>query len=225
MHRVLVGAGACAVPDTVYLARVAHRAESAGVMVHPPFYYRAASDDGLFDFMRAVVHGMGDRTLPVVLYHFPRLIGVGYGPELIARLREYRPDVFSGLKDSSGDLERMARIAEAHPEFSVLAGTERLLLPLLDRGGAGCLTATTNLTSRLAQRVFRERRPEDQDRLTAAREALETAPFIPGVKQLLADRDGDPGWLRIRPPLEPAPPDVVERLRAAVALTRPDVSA
>jgi 4-hydroxy-tetrahydrodipicolinate synthase len=225
MDRVLVGAGACAVPDAVFLARAAREAGAAGVMMHPPFYYRDASDDGLFAFFSAFVHRMGSEPIPVVLYHFPGLIGVGFGPELVARLVAHRPDVFAGLKDSSGDLERMAAIAAGHPGFSVLAGTERLLLPLIERGGAGCLTATANLTSALAQTVYSTRRPEDQVRLSAARRALETAPFVPGLKQLIADREGDAGWTRVRPPLDAVPPDAMDRLRAAVTAAPHDVSA
>lgn len=225
MDRVLVGAGACAVADAVLLARTARETACAGVMLHPPFYYGNATDDGLFKWMADFVRDMGGEPTPVVLYHFPGLIGIGYSQDLIGKLREFRPDVFVGLKDSSGDLDRMSSIASSHPGFSVLAGTERLLLPLLERGGAGCLTATTNLTSRLAQRVFQERRPEDQNHLSATREALETAPFIPGIKHLLADRYDDPGWNRIRPPLTPASPEVTRRLLETLQQVRPDVSA
>jgi len=219
MARILVGAGACAVPDALALADVARDAAAAGLMMHPPFYYRAVSDDGLFAFMERFVAGLGERPVRVILYHFPGLVGVGYSEELIARLYAFRPDVFAGLKDSSGDVDRMAAIAQANPGFSVLAGNERLLLGLLQRGGAGCLTATTNLTAPLARKVYIDRDPVDQERLTARRRALETAPFIPGLKRLLADRDGDPGWLAVRPPLEPAPQDVVDALRAAVTDT------
>jgi len=225
MDRVLVGAGACAAADVLDLAAAARDAGAAGLLLHPPHYYKSVSDDGLFAFLDEVVRGMGARPTPIVLYHFPRLAGVGYSPELVARLAAAWPDVVVGIKDSSGDLDRMAALAAALPGFSVLAGTERLLLPLLELGGAGCLTATTNLTSALASRVVRDRRPEDQERLTAARLALEAAPFVAGIKQLLADRTGHDGWTRIRPPLAPASGEVIAQLRTAVAAAPSDVSA
>lgn len=202
MHRIVVGAGACALPDAIAMSRHAVQRGCAAVLVTPPFYYKGVSDDGIFAFFEGLIAGVGADTLRIVLYHFPRLVALGFSEELIARLVDRWPVEIAALKDSSGDLDRMNRLVGRHPSLAVLAGNEKLLLELLGAGGAGCLTASANLTSRLAAQVFRERSAAAQVRLTAFREALSAAPFVPGLKLLLAEESGDAGWLAIRPPLE-----------------------
>lgn len=210
MHRIVVGAGACALPDAIALSRHAVQRAGAAVLVTPPFYYKGVSDDGIFAFFEGLVAGVEADSLRIVLYHFPRLVAVGFSEELIARLVGRFPLHIAALKDSSGDLDRMRRLAKAHPSLAVLAGNEKLLLGLLNAGGAGCLTASANLTSRLAAEVYRDRVPERQALLTEYREALSGAPFVPGLKQLLFEHNGDHDWLNIRPPLE-----VLDEHRAA----------
>lgn len=216
MHRIVVGAGACALPDAVSLSRHAVHRACAAVLVTPPFYYKGVSDDGIFAFFEGLVAGVGSDTLRIVLYHFPRLVAVGFSEELIARLVERFPREVAALKDSSGDLDRMRRLTTAHPSLAVLAGNEKLLLELLEAGGAGCLTASANLTSRLAAEVYRDRVPESQALLTEYREALSLAPFVPGLKQVLFEHSGDHDWLNIRPPLEVLPEAAGERMREIV---------
>ncbi|MFT5145185.1 MAG: 4-hydroxy-tetrahydrodipicolinate synthase [Rhodothermales bacterium] len=217
MGRLVVGTGACAVADGVALSRHAVDAGCAGVLITPPFYYKGVTDDGIFAFFSQLVAGV-DRPgrLRIVLYHFPRLVAVGFSEELIARLVAQWPSEIAAVKDSSGDLERMKRLVLAHPSMGVFTGNEKLLLDLLAAGGAGCLTASANLTSALAAAVVASRSPADQARLTAHREALSAAPFVAGLKQLLFERSGDSGWLNVRPPHQRLSSAAAGELRAAV---------
>lgn len=226
MNRILVGAGACAFPDSVAMSRAATEVAALGVLLHPPFYYKDLSDEGLLDWFSRVADGVGP-SLRVVLYHFPRLIGVGYSPGLIDRLMTGFDDRVIGIKDSSGDFDRMVSLAQTHPGLSVLAGNEKYLLAGLEKGLAGCLTATTNLTAPSARRVydaFRADLPAKaqtttvalQNELSIVRSALETAPFISGIKRILADRSGDESWVRVRPPQRPLSAERADELRTAV---------
>jgi 4-hydroxy-tetrahydrodipicolinate synthase len=216
LSRIIVGAGACATPDAVALAGHATRLGCTGTLVTPPFYYKGISDDGIFGFFKSLISGVGSE-LRVVLYHFPKLVAIGFSEDLIGRLVKAWPEVIVGLKDSSGDLERMLRLAAAHPSLSVLAGTERLLLDVLRGRGAGCLTASANLTSSLAARVVRTRDEKLQEQLTEARTALESAGFVAGLKQVFADASGSDDWLNIRPPLERLSDTETSRFRIAVS--------
>ncbi|MFT4605020.1 MAG: 4-hydroxy-tetrahydrodipicolinate synthase [Rhodothermales bacterium] len=217
MHRIVVGAGACAFPDAVEICRNAVDRGCAGVLVTPPFYYKGVSDDGIFAFFERLMAGVGSDALRVVLYHFPRLVAVGYSEDLIARLVERWPVQIAALKDSSGDLDRMIRIVEEHPSLAVLAGDESLLLDILDAGGAGCLTASANVTSRLCAEVLADRDPDAQDELSDFRDALSEAPFVPGLKQLLSEETGRAEWLTIRPPLEALSFDDADEFREIVS--------
>jgi 4-hydroxy-tetrahydrodipicolinate synthase len=205
---LLPGTGSCALTDTVRLSRAALEAGAPGVLVLPPFYYKGVGDDGLFRFFAEVVERIGDDRLRLYLYHIPQMTGVDLGLSLISRLIEAYPGVIAGTKDSSGDMERIGALCREFPGFSVLAGTETLLLETLRSGGEGCISATVNVTSRLARRVHdahasgRDEEAEAlQARLGELRASIEAYPVIPALKVLMADLTDENAWRNLRPPL------------------------
>jgi len=210
---LLPGAGSPALTDAVRLTRAAVAAGAAGALLLPPFYYKGVSDDGLFRFFAEVIERVGDARLRVYLYHIPPQTQIGFSLELIGRLLDAYPGVVAGVKDSSGDVARMEQIARAYPGLAVFPGTERHLLAGLRWGGAGCISATVNVTSRLAREVFDaheagrdEESAELQERLTAMRLAIEAHPVVPALKGMMGELTGDPVWQHVRPPLPEVDP-------------------
>jgi 4-hydroxy-tetrahydrodipicolinate synthase len=202
---LLPGTGSCAITDTVRLSRAALEAGTNGVLVLPPFYYKNVGDEGLF---RYFAERVGDDRLRLYLYHIPQMTNIDLGLPLISRLIEAYPGVIAGTKDSSADRERIATLCGAFPGFSVLAGTETLLLETLRSGGEGCISATVNVTSRLARRVYdahasgRDDEAEALQRhLSQLRGSIEAYPVIPALKVLMADLIEDGAWRNLRPPL------------------------
>jgi 4-hydroxy-tetrahydrodipicolinate synthase len=206
-EKLLPGTGSCALTDTVRLSRAALEVGAAGVLVLPPFYYKGVSDDGVFRFFAELIERIGDERLQVYLYHFPQMAGVGFGLPLIERLLEAYPGVVAGTKDSAGDWERIEAVCREFPGFSVFAGTERYLLDTLRHGGVGCISATVNVTSRLAREVYdaHEAAQEDadilQERLTGLRATIEAYPLIPVLKHLMQHYTHEESWSNLRPPL------------------------
>ena len=205
---LLPGTGSCALSDTVRLSRAALEAGAHGVLVLPPFYYKNVGDEGLFRYFAEVVERIGDERLRLYLYHIPQMTNIDLGLPLISRLIEAYPGVIAGTKDSSADRERIATLCGAFPGFSVLAGTETLLLETLRSGGEGCISATVNVTSRLARRVYdahasgRDDEAEALQRhLSQLRGSIEAYPVIPALKVLMADLIEDGAWRNLRPPL------------------------
>jgi 4-hydroxy-tetrahydrodipicolinate synthase len=207
-NTLLPGTGSCALTDTVSLSRAALEAGTAGVLVLPPFYYKGVGDEGLFRFFAEVIERIGDDRLRLYLYHIPQMTGVEIGLSLISRLIDAYPGTIAGTKDSSGDRDRIESLCREFPDFSVLAGTEALLLETLRNGGEGCISATVNVTSRLARQVYDAHAAgqEDeadalQDHLSALRASIEAYPMIPALKVLMADLTEDEAWHNLRPPL------------------------
>src|ERR671916_234420 len=145
-EKLLPGTGSCALTDTVRLSQTALEAGTAGALVLPPFYYKGVGDDGLFRFFAEVVERIGDDRLRLYLYHIPQMTGIDLGLPLITRLIDAYPGIVVGTKDSSGDRERIMTLCREFPGFSVLAGTETLLLETLRSGGEGCISPTVNVT-------------------------------------------------------------------------------
>jgi 4-hydroxy-tetrahydrodipicolinate synthase len=103
----------------------------------------------------------------------------------------------------------MQTMAREFPGFAVFAGSDPLMLPLLEAGGAGCITATANLIANDLATVLHGHRSgsngpdaeKAQKRITQIRRIIGGFPQIPAIKALIARRYADPGWRRVRPPL------------------------
>jgi len=204
---LLPGTGCSALTDTVRLTRAAVRAGCAGVLVLPPFYYKAVTDEGLFRSFAELIERVGDSRLRVYLYHIPPIAQVGFSLGLVERLVAAYPDTVVGMKDSSGDIANTRAMIDAFAKdgFEVFSGSERFLLETLKRGGVGCITATANVNPAAIDRLYREwRSPEAeslQSRLNAVRNAFEKRPAIPALKAVVAHYAKDPAWRAVRPPL------------------------
>ena len=223
--QLLPGTSACNVAETVAMTRHAVQNGARACVLLPPFYYKGASDDGLFRFYAQVIEGVADPRLRVLLYHIPQVTQVPISLALIERLLAAFPGVVVGIKDSAGDLANMKAMVEAFPGFCVLAGADPLLLPLLQMGGAGCITATSNLRSDALRVVFDGwNDPAHAAKVAAAQarindwRALTNAYVqLPTVKTMLARSRGDRGWLDVRPPLVPLDATECETVWAEMA--------
>jgi 4-hydroxy-tetrahydrodipicolinate synthase len=230
--RLVPGTGACALTDAVRLTAQAVRRGCAGVLMLPPFYYKAVGEDGLFRFFAEVIERVGDARLRVYLYHIPPVAQVGFSPKLVERLLRAHPRAVAGMKDSSGDFGNTRTMLDlfAKDGFDVFVGSERFLLEGMRQGGAGCISATANVNAAAIDRLFRAWRSPEAERLqaevNAIRGAVEKVPVIPGLKAVLAHHAGDPGWLPVRPPLADLAPAQREALLAelqALKLAMPEL--
>lgn len=227
MARVMPGTGCCALTDSVTLTSHAVNLGCGGVLMLPPFYYKNPSEDGLFASFAEVIERVCDARLRVYLYHFPQQSQIPITHGLIERLLAAYPATVVGIKDSSGDLANMEAMCRAFPGFKVFSGTERLILPVMRAGGAGCISANANIHGPAMLELWRRwREPEAealQKDLEGFRAIMEGMPLIAALKALTARRTGDYGWRRVRPPLVALPPDaeieLVDRLaKAGIAI-------
>ncbi|XYD12216.1 dihydrodipicolinate synthase family protein (plasmid) [Methylobacterium sp. NMS12] len=207
--KLMPGTGVAAISETIDLTRHALSLGVTTVVMLPPFYYKGVTDDGLFAAYAEVIERVGDARLRVVLYHIPQVSGVPIPHGLIERLRARYPETVTGIKDSSGDLANHVAMIDRFPGFAVLTGADPLLLTLLPKGGAGCITATSNVCAADLAFIFRnaadparaEAVAAAQARVVAARERTVGPRQMASIKALLADATGDAGWLRLCPPL------------------------
>lgn len=196
--RIMCGTGAASLADAVELTRAACDAGFAAALVMPPFFYRDASDDGVVRFFDRL---FGSTPGPVLLYNFPRMSGIAFHLEMLARLLTEFPGRILGIKDSSNDPVYQRGVIARHPELAIFPGSEGYLLEALTYGAAGCISGSVALWAPLAQTVFRERDAEAARELTANRAALESAPLIPAVHARLARIKQDEAWHAVVPPL------------------------
>ncbi|MGV8935636.1 MAG: dihydrodipicolinate synthase family protein [Allorhizobium sp.] len=208
--QLMPGTGVAAIPETVELTRHALSLGVTRVVMLPPFYYKGVSDDGLFAAYAQIIEKIADNRLQVVLYHIPQVSGIPLSLALIGRLIAAFPDTVVGIKDSFGDFSNMEAIIAAYPGFSVLAGADPLLLPLMKAGGAGCITATSNLVATSLRTVYdhasdtaqADAVEAAQARINAYRTLSNSYVQIPTIKAMVGLKTGQKSWSLPRAPLQ-----------------------
>jgi 4-hydroxy-2-oxoglutarate aldolase len=138
---LIAGVGRESVKATVELAEVAATLQFDAVLVRTPTYYSNQMTTA------AVLHhfrSVADRSaLPVLLYHIPKFVPYDFPVEVVAELAQH-PNII-GIKDSSGNVQRIRAIIEATqtaPRRTVTvtpvfeAVTARMLTPKTESEGA-----------------------------------------------------------------------------------------
>ncbi|MBN2387509.1 MAG: dihydrodipicolinate synthase family protein [Anaerolineales bacterium] len=218
--RLLAGTGTPSLSETAALTRAAFDLGYDGVVVLPPYYFRNASDEGLFHYFESLFHQAVPADGFLLGYHFPNVAGIGFSLDLLRRLKEAFPVQFAGIKDSSHDPDLARSLGERFgSDLLVLTGTDSYLQLALENQAGGCITAPANLLSPGLRRLWDAcQHGEDgapiQEAISAQRHILEGyLPFPPILKALLHELHGFPRW-PVRPPLVAADP---ERIAAALA--------
>ena len=208
---LMPGTGVSNLADTARLSRACLDMGCGAVMVLPPFFYKAVTDDGLFRYFAELIERIGPDAR-ICLYHIPPIAVVGFSVELVARLRREFPEQVVAIKDSSGDWDNTRALLEIEG-LAVYPGSEQPLLEALELGAPGCISATANTNAAAIAELIREYGAGNVDQATALhsraaryREVLlaKFAP-IPAQKRLLAMTTGDSRWVNVRPPLAELP--------------------
>ena len=109
-HKVLIaGTGAESALETLHLTDYAADLGYDAALIRTPFFYRSQMQPAnLLAFYRTVA----DRSpLPVILYNVPPFTNYDMPAEVIIELAEH-PNII-GIKESSGDVEKVRRMAQA----------------------------------------------------------------------------------------------------------------
>ncbi|MEO6151761.1 MAG: 4-hydroxy-tetrahydrodipicolinate synthase [Croceibacterium sp.] len=132
-----------------HLTAAAQRGADAALCVAP--YYNRPSQAGLLAHFS---HLAENSTLPIVLYNVPGRTVTDLLPDTVIELARRFPAQIVGIKDASGDLQRVAqhRIGlgpEQAATFCQLSGDDPLALGGYAYGQVGCISVTANVAPRL----------------------------------------------------------------------------
>ena len=188
------------------------------MVVLPPYYFRKATDDGLFNWFEQVIKKSVPSDGYLLGYHFPGVAGIGFSLELLARLKDAFPVQFAGIKDSSHDPDLARTLGKRFSsDLAVFSGTDSEFTLALENHAAGCITAPANLLSpdlRAVYDLFLAGKDTSaaQVRVTEQRHILDKyLPFPPTLKALVHRLHGQPRW-PVRPPLEDLRTESEEKL-------------
>ena len=216
--RLIAGTGTPSLSETVDLTKLAFDLGYDGVLVVPPYYFRKATDNGLFAWFSEVIKKAVPANGYLLGYHFPNVAGIGLSIELLARLKDAFPAQFAGIKDSSHDADLARDLGEKFgSELVVLTGTDSYLELAMQNKAAGCITAPANILSPDLREMW-DLINDGQDpsealaRVKRQRDILDKyPPFPPTLKALLHRLHGLPRW-SVRPPLESMSEELEEKV-------------
>ncbi len=216
--RLIAGTGTASLSETIELTRLAFDLGYEAALVVPPYYFRNATDDGLFNWFSELIRKAVPSDKFILGYHFPRVAGIGFSIELLARLKDAFPVQFAGIKDSSHDADLARALGEKFgTDLVVLTGTDTYLQMAMQNQAAGCITAPANVLSPGLREIWDgmqagEDVSEAQARVDHQRHILEKyPPFPPALKALLHRLHSFPRW-PVRAPLVDMAQDVEDRL-------------
>lgn len=202
---LIAGAGAEATAETIeHTNRAAALGFDAALIRTPSFYKPAITGDLLAEHYLRIADVA---RIPIMIYSVPVFTHVKVEAPLVARLSQH-PNIV-GMKDSSGDVEGIARIIAASPkDFQVLSGSAATLYESLQKGAEGAILALACAFSDVCAGVWAANRAGDaataeslQGQLMVPSKMLGLEYGIAGLKYAL-DQLGYIGGLP-RPPLRP----------------------
>ena len=218
-EKLMIGTGSCAIRDSIKLTRASVDAGVYTVLVLPPFYYKPLSDESILRYFSELVSCIEEPKLRIIFYNFPKLSGYNFSINILKKLKQEFGEIASGIKDSSSEWRNIISLVQNIKNFKVYAGTETFLLDTLNIGGAGCISASANLTSIECQKVFQawDMKEEDsakkaQKKLSKLRNILEKHPFIPSLKGLFYNHTNLETWKNMLPPFYPLLSNQVDSL-------------
>ena len=222
--QILAGSGGQSTRETIALCQLAADAGADVALVLPPSHYGGKMGMAV---QRAHFMAVADASpLPVMVYNMPaNAAGIDLDAETIISLSTH-PNIV-GVKDSSGNVTKMAEVAAGAREgFTVLAGSAGFLLPAMVVGALGAIAALANVAPRACLQLmalYEEGKLEDarklQARLIPVNTAVTSGYGIAGLKtalQFVAHYGGEP-----RRPL--APLGDAERVRLRSLLAQADL--
>ena len=215
--KLLAGTGTPSLSETIDLTRLAYELGYDGTVVLPPYYFRKATDDGLFQWFSQLIEKAVPEGKHLLGYHIPSMTGVGFSLDLLERLKEKFPNRFAGIKDSSHDEAFATALGQRFgDELLVLNGTDSYLHHALKNHAQGAITAPANLISDNLREIWDQFQAgkdpsEVQSKVAEQRHFLEGySPFPPILKGLLHKMYGLPHWA-VRPPLESVDEKIIEK--------------
>lgn len=141
--KIIAGTGSNCTEEAITLTKHAKTAGAdASLQVSP--YYNKPTQKGLYLHFKAIAEAV---DIPIIVYNIASRTGVNIEPETFVKLAEVKNII--GVKESSGNLEQMARIRSLCPkDFLLISGDDGLTLPVLSIGGVGVISVVANIVPR-----------------------------------------------------------------------------
>ena len=195
-NNFIIGTGLNSLNETINFISISKSLGFKNFLIMPPAYYKYG-DDEVFNFYSHIINT--HQNIQIILYNFEKLCGYKFSIDCVIKLVKKYPSQIVGIKDSSYNLFEILKI----DNFSVLPGSESKLLKGLELGCSGIITATCNVTSKLARKVYDDfHNKEDQtenEKLCKVRAVFDKFNLVSALHTLMGTKNRD--YNNILPPI------------------------
>ncbi len=148
---LIAGTGVDSTAETISRTQVAANLGCDFALVCTPYYFKPMmSNDVLAEHYRRVADAS---RIPILLYSVPQYTGVAIEPDLAARLSEH-PNI-AGMKDSSGNVDRLGTILASVPDrFQLMNGSSNTVLASMQVGAKGAILALADVLPELCVALY-----------------------------------------------------------------------
>ncbi|MEI4486754.1 dihydrodipicolinate synthase family protein [Frigidibacter sp. MR17.14] len=135
---VIVGTGAMRTPDSLALASGAREMGADALLLGTPPYSVPTERENALNALAI------DRAadLPIILYNYPGRMGVEMGREFLDRVGRSKNVI--GIKESSGDINRLHLLARDYPHIQMSCGMDDQALEFFAWGARSWICAGSN---------------------------------------------------------------------------------
>jgi len=191
-EKFIIGTGLNSLSDNINFMKICMTYNFKKFLIMPPAYYNYG-DDEVEEFYTQIIYNLNE--CKIILYNFEKLCGYKFNEDFVKKLVNKFPKQIIGVKDSSYNLYKSLKIKN----FSILPGSEIKLISGLKNGCTGIISATCNITSRLAREVYDsyliKSSEEKNVQLCKIREVFDQFNLISGVHSVLSNLDNDYNYL------------------------------
>jgi 4-hydroxy-tetrahydrodipicolinate synthase len=146
--RVIAGVTSNATSKAIALARQAEAAGADAILSVVP-YYNKPMQSGIEAHFLAIA---ASTELPIILHDVPARTNRELADTTLWRLARSRR--FIGLKDTTGDVSRVARLRQHLPAgFHLMSGDDASALGYIASGGDGCISMISNVAPGLCRTI------------------------------------------------------------------------
>lgn len=221
---LVIGTGAIRTEDSVEYASAARAIKADAILVGSPPYALPTEKEN-------AIHALTvDRAadLPIMLYNYPARMGVSMGEEYFAAVSESKNIV--AIKESSGDMAQVHRLARNYPNISLSCGWDDQALEFFAWGARSWVCAGSNFIPRehvaLYEACVVERDFDKGRKIMSAfmplMDFLESGKFVQSIKygcELNGLRTGS-----VRSPLQPLYEHEKQVLKDIIATLKREVA-
>jgi 4-hydroxy-tetrahydrodipicolinate synthase len=220
---IVAGTGSNSTFQSIELSKAVADPRLAAYMAVVP-YYNKPTQEGIFQHYTAIADGIDK---PLLMYNVPGRTVADMLPETVARLAKH--DNIFGLKEATGDLERLRQIQElVNQDFMLYSGDDFTLCPFIQQGGHGVVTVSGNVAPAQVARLCRlasEGKAEEAKALDDSLQPLNKALFVESNPIPVKWAVSQMGLIEpnIRLPLTPYSEKYHEDMRSAMRLAGVDL--